>query len=613
MKQSRRILWCLAAKRSLLMAALLSMTIYNSVVAQNLAGPEIEATAQVGSGTAGMPATIVLENLPQATAQLRTRAGADDFSPSDPQTGLTKAQWKALKAQAAKFPDPNPSIDADGVSSLSPSPAPSPNPKNGDNDTPGAFRAFVAQDQDLFCAGGTPSDMGLAVGQSQVVQVVNRCISVYDKTTGLLLPNFPKVLAGPNGFLGGLASGQSVTDPRAMYDFVTDRFVVIAIVQDSPNNRGFLALAASGTGDATGTWNVYRFQVGVTGQCVDYPTLGQNWANDPFVGGIYVGFNIFQCGNFANFQGAQVFFLPKSPIYAGQGGFGFNIGFGFNVGGTLVDTVQPVNVSAWGQKPRTELAVNSFNLKFGGGNCRSGCNGLVIWSFANTLQQSGSPGPVASGVVVRTPRNYIFPADADQPGRDNSIDTAGTHISGTVQYMGGFLYPTLNTGNGGTSAVLGWQVQPFLNDNGDGHCTGTFANACPTLTGATIVKEFCYDCGAGHANGAYWGTIQPDPEGNWTMVFNFSNRSISPATAFASNRVTWPTPFHDSGIFLCQNQVSYNQLRWGDYTATAIDLLNTDGTPSRNPAFWFSGMFVKNNGNWSTCIGANTYSSVTEP
>jgi hypothetical protein len=615
---------------SALIAALLSLGTYNSAMAQQL-----EATAQVRQAAVGIPNVVELTNVPRATPQLRTQPGATAASLPRPQTGVAEPQWKALKAQAARLPDPNTSTPAGGILRPSSSSASAPDPGNASGDTPGAFIAFVAQDEDLFCSGGstptgilTPSDMALAVGQKDVVQVVNDCISVYDKTSNVLVMG-PTSL---NTFLGFPANNfdprtgnciQCVTDPRAMYDFVANRFVVIALFEDFSNSRGFLGLAASQTNDPTGAWNVYQLQVGATGQCPDFPTLGQNWANDPFVGGIYIGFNVFQCnpGGFLGFAEDQVFFLPKSSIYAGQG-FGFNFAFGFNVGGILVDTIQPVNVSEWGQKPRTEFAVNSFNINFGDGQCRSGCNGLVVWSLANTLQQPGSPGPVISGIVTGTPSNYIFPASADQPGADNSIDTGDTRISGAIQYMGGLMYPTLNSGNGGTSAVLGWQVQAFLDDNGPGggpvRCGGTFANACPTITSATIVKEFCYDCGAGHDAGAYYGTIQPDPEGNWTMAFNFSNRSISPGTAYTSNRVTWPTPFHDGGIFLCQNQAFYNPNiqaggRWGDYTGTAIDLLNTDGTPSITPAFWFSGMFVKNNGNWSTCIGANTYTSVTEP
>jgi hypothetical protein len=80
---------------------------------------------------------------------------------------------------------------------------------------------------------------------------------------------------------------------------------------------------------------------------------------------------------------------------------------------------------------------------------------------------------------------------------------------------------------------LGWKVQPFLDENGDGHCAGAFLNACPTLSDATIAKEFCYDCGTGHNAGANYGTIQPDPEGNWAMSFGFSNRQMSPSIAYA--------------------------------------------------------------------------------
>jgi hypothetical protein len=191
------------------------------------------------------------------------------------------------------------------------------------------------------------------------------------------------------------------------------------------------------------------------------------------------------------------------------------------------------------------------------------------------------------------------PVDPHRPGNvldlplaqilEDNIDTGDTRITGTVQYIGGFLYPTINTGNGGTSAVLGWQVQPFLNDNGDGHCTGAFANACPTITRATIVKEFCLFCGEGHRAAAYYGTIQPDPEGNWTMVYNFSDQNNYPITRYTSNRVTWPTPFHDNGNDSCVNSAFYGQFYWTEYLATAIDLLNTDGTPSTTPRSGFPG------------------------
>src|SRR5207249_1805270 len=136
---------------------------------------------------------------------------------------------------------------------------------------------------------------------------------------------------------------------RALYDFVTNRFVVVAVFTDFPNSRTFVGLAASQTNDATFGWNVYRIQVADDGQCLTFPTLGQNSANDPFVGGINIGFNVFNCSpsGYGGFADNNVAFWPKAPIYAGET-FAYNVAFNLRaVGGTLVDTIQPVNVSGW--------------------------------------------------------------------------------------------------------------------------------------------------------------------------------------------------------------------------------------------------------------------------
>jgi len=98
----------LTAIRPVLMAALLSLGTYNSAVPQ-----ELEATAQVGQATVGVPSVVVLNEIPQ----IRTQDA--DILLERPETGLTDAQYDALKAQAAKFPDPNGRSPEEGV--LSPS------------------------------------------------------------------------------------------------------------------------------------------------------------------------------------------------------------------------------------------------------------------------------------------------------------------------------------------------------------------------------------------------------------------------------------------------------------------------------------------------------------
>jgi len=123
--------------------------------------------------------------------------------------------------------------------------------------------------------------------------------------------------------------------------------------------------------------------------------------------------------------------------------------------------------------------VNSFKISGTGGQCRTACNGLVVWSYANVLQQTGSPGPVITGKVITTPSNCIIPGSGDEAGVDNFIDTGATR-SGRLQYASGYIFSNLNTGNGGISAVLAWNTQPFLDDNGDDHCTGALMRVRPS-------------------------------------------------------------------------------------------------------------------------------------
>jgi hypothetical protein len=168
-----------------------------------------------------------------------------------------------------------------------------------------------------------------------------------------------------------------------------------------------------------------------------------------------------------------------------------------------------------------------------------------------------------------------------------------------VHYGSGRIYPSIDTNNGGTSAVLGWTVRPFLDDNGGG-CSSV---NCPVLSGATIEQEWCYDCGAGNFAEAYFGAQAPTPNGDWTMFATFSSNyfGITPGQFYTSNSVSWLFPFHDGGIYSCVNNAPYTQFRWGDYAAVAVDYPGTNN----DPATWGSGMYVQPSGAWGTCISAN--------
>ena len=564
-----------------------------NTLAQDQNVSKLQASAQTSSAVADTGRAVDLSALPQHSAADAAIPGK--FSSRRPADGFSDAEYWARKQAASQ---------AKGAVSNS-----AQVPKNADvGTTPGVTKSFKGIDE--TCAFVTPSDMAVAVGGNYVVQVVNDCLGVFNKSTGAFFAGYPKSI---NTFFGlpanNFGTGQFTSDPRAFYDFLAQRWVIAILYEDFLHSRGFLEIAASSTSNPTGAWHTYQIQVGGNGQCPDFPAMGHNHSGDKFVGDVAVGFNLFGCntGGFTSLQDDQIWFLPKTALYAGAG-FGFNFGFNFTVGGVHVDTIQPVNVSFASDVPRAPLAVGSFNINFGGFQCSSGCNGLTVWSFSNVLQNAGSPGLVISANVIGTPSNYSLPAAASQPGGTNTVDTGDTRISGAAQYKAGSIYATLNTNNGGGgSAILAYQIHSYLNDNGDGHCTGAFLNACPTLVSSGVDQEISYDIGGGTSSNAYFGTIQPDAERNLTMVFNFSGTSFFPSTAYVSNRVTQaPGNWHDSGIFLCNGAAFYNQGRWGDYTAAAVDTVAPNN-------MWFSGMNSLSSGNWGTCIGKNGYASANQP
>lgn len=468
--------------------------------------------------------------------------------------------------------------------------------------TPQALNNFEGLAQN----GSVPSDMGLAVGASQIVQAVNVSITVLGKTTGLPAAGFPKTL---NAFFGRPTTAL-LFDPRATYDWVGNRFIVIADELDRPGSRGFIHVAVSQTSSATGGWWRYRIQMGGVGVCPDYPTLGFDRS------AIYIAANKFRCnttGFTGPFTDAEVWALPKARVYAGLG-FSFPLFFNLTANGVRVDTVQPANVMNRSDRPRAGFLVNSFNINSGGGQCFVGCSGLVVWAFSNPLNTTG--GARLNGVVVPT-RTYYLSFGAHQPGSTFSISTVDTRLTGEVYYSAGSLWASLNTGcvptcsaNPEQTSIVWWEIQPTLNDN-DATCTGASLNLCPRITKATVRQQDCYFCASGGVNNGsrFFGTVQPDPENNITVVYNYSDSAIFAGTAYSSRRVTQAhSTLHDSGIFLRSGLAFYSFGRWGDYTDSAPDL-----TDPSSPSMWYSGMYARANGTWGTKIGRNTFNSIAQP
>lgn len=557
------------------------LVVLTLTLSQNPANPIAVAVAQGGfkaqiagggPGVGQPPQQVVLDKLPQ-----ETQASGAPVEVPPPGTGLTPAQEAALKQQAAQ-----------GVGAVKGSPDLAmafPTNRAGDGElTPFTSVGFggVSNLSNLF-----PSDMGLAVGSTYVLQLVNASIAVFSKS-GVLQRGYPKSL---QSFMG-LPQSVFLFDPRALYDPVKNRFIVVIDGSRGPSQTNVFNVAVSATSDPRGTWNKYAFNYGTGTEFGDFPTLGQDGQ------GIYVCFNGFvNASKSAPFNGNKCFLFQKSKMYAGSAPVFWHID-GFTVNGTPIDTIQPANTSG---SPRAEFMLNSFNINWGGGQCSGGCSGLVEWAVSNPFGfASGGPTPIVSGFVMST-SGYALPPNADAPGCANCVKTNDPRISGIVNYHDGSLFAAVPTAvNNGTTTVSGirwWEVGQTLDDNGGG-CTGSFTNLCPKITSGYLKQEGLYYYN-GHES-AYFPALMPDGDNNLYMVYNYSGGIDPPSVGYTARRVDYtPGSFHDGGHGLETGSGAITSCcqRWGDYIAAALD------PSSKNPEVWISGMYSFGTNNWHTQIG----------
>jgi hypothetical protein len=564
---------------SLLLSAVLVLTFTTQILAASTR-PQLSAQQGVRQGD-GPGRDVVMSDLPDMSAadMAVTRQIPLHHTP-----GMSEAQYQWAKSAASHTSEITRAQDAANFRV-----PPASQKADVASGTPGAFADFLGQAE--FCATGNgwvPSDMGLAVSSTYIVQTVNECIQVFNKTGGALIAS--KDLCGIFGLPVG-AGHSGCFDPRVLYDAQANKFVVIASYYDL-NNNGWILTAAAG--NPTGVWHSHKIFYGAT--LVDYPTLGQTaYLNNPTNSVITVCANLFyNSGAFTD----ECIFPSKKGIYGTLGGF--PVWNNFTLGGVIQNSMQPVDSYELSDNPRAQYVINSVNDN--GGICHGaggGENGLVVWAFSgNTAGQTHGSGWFTGCGSTST---YSFPGQADNAGFCSAcIETLDNRISAKTFYSQGKIIPSIDDWNGATSAVLGWVIHPFLDVNG-GACTGGVN--CPKITGVNVEKEWCYDCGGGNTVEAYFGAQAPDPENDWTLFATFSSRSdhfnTSPEQFYDTTRVSNIGTFIDSGSVSCSNNASYSG-RWGDYAAAAPD--DPGSNPKNTAATWGSGMYVNGTGTWGTCI-----------
>ena len=476
--------------------------------------------------------------------------------------------------------------------------------------TPKATSTFSGQSDSAatcpYSSGCAPPDEALATSSKYEVQVVNTAIDIWKN--GVAVTGFPKNLqtffAVPNPSPAGCDShGPFLSDPRAAYDPNANRFYVTIMQVEGGLGVGTgctptstIWFAVSDTANPTGAWHVYSVPIPDASS-----TAFSNYTQFGFdTQGLYWSFNLFNKAGTALVNNV-VIGIRKAELLTGAAYTGYFFG-GLNEGGKLLDTINPVESLAHNAGPQGEIFVDSYNVNFGGGNCSSGCSGLVVWDFSN-IAFSGSSNPSMTGATI-TSDTYTLPPMADNPPACSAcLQTLDTRISATPIYQHGQIYAGLDTAvNNGSGknvpGILWFDLSAYLNP-GPSACP-----ECTTINGSTSVLQQGYFFFGGAAD-AYFPTLIPDDEGNLMMGFEFSSSAdgIDPSQAYAGRRVTLPPgSMSDAGIFAVKSTKPSSQFRQGGYGASSWTGPGDDAT-------WSAGEYsCPGTGDWCTSIWRNAWS-----
>jgi hypothetical protein len=482
----------------------------------------------------------------------------------------------------------------------------------GGVNTPGAVGAFSGQSDSAatcpYFGGCQPPDEALATSSTYEVQLVNTSIDIYNN--GVAQAGFPKNLQNFFGVpspspTGCDSHGPFLSDPRAAYDSNTGRFYVTVMQVEggfgvgtgcTPISKVWFAVSA--TSNPTGAWHVYSLGIPGTSTTAfsDYTQFGFDTQ------GLYWSFNILNSSGSAVVNNV-VFGIRKAQLLTGAGfSWWFFTGLKTSPQAPLLDTIQPVESLAHNAGPQGEIFMNSYNFNFGGGQCRKGCSGLVVWDFSN-IAFSGGKNPSLTFITIGSDGYSMAPGADDPPLCNACRETLDTRITATPVYQHGQVYAGLDTAvNNGSGVnvpgILWFDVIVYLNP-GPAACP-----ECTTINGSTGMQQQGYYYYGGAAD-AYFPTLIPDSEGNLIMGFEFSSTrlGVDPSQVYVGRRVTLPPgTMSDSGIYAFESTKPSTQGRQGDYGASSWTGAGDDTT-------WSAGEYsCPGTGDWCTRIWHNAWS-----
>jgi len=400
-----------------------------------------------------------------------------------------------------------------------------------------------------------PSDDDIDVSPTQVAQITNASLWVFNKSGTILAQHSLNAIFGTADFLG---------DVQILYDSTWKRWVLTS--DDFTSSA--LWIGISTTGSANGGWIVYRVTGGGFGppNFLDFPHLGMDQDALLFTG------NVFNSSS--AYVTTVAFAIPKARVYNG-------LGFGVPVFSGLLGTLMPpVQLGApfYGHFPADYFAVAVAG------------SGVSLYTMTNA-----STAPSMSGPVSIPSTNFSIPPSAVQPGCANTIDTldgrfqnACYQIPPTGGFSDGLLYCAHTVNQGGFPTPQWFAFDPSTNTSafsGGFRFSATSDDFNPSIAADALGDIFVTETAT-------------DPTGSKKPMVLFGG-------ALANSGVTLNAiAVGLSSVCLTGNSkpAATNPQRWGDYSAARFDPATSVNGTAGSVVGWITNQRVAGAKAWGTKI-----------
>lgn len=442
------------------------------------------------------------------------------------------------------------------------------------------LRAFTAATQATACSTCEPPDTQMAVGKNEVVEAVNNNIFVYSRG-GTELASFPATdLFQPSG------QTVSLTDPKILFDPTAGPNGMYYLMYMVCQNGGcggtswsHMGVSLAVTSNPRGSWNVY-----------DYLNDGTNLQDQEKLGfssdKITYAVNEYSCwvgpcpgGGQSVFLQENAVVLQKSDVVAGD-----TVNY-------VVKSENTTNGFRFDSMPTTPLNTSTTDP-----------TQYVVWNL-----QASSNNQMAIIRITGTPdannvdfSNITKVSIADMSCASSSGPCnapAGVQKGGTV---------AADKTNFQSAVVQGGQLWAIGSDG----CTPENDNtlrACTRIVEVNLVNNSVVEDVDVGTQGTYRynPSVVKDNAGHVYFGFTISSSTEYPTAALDASSLPLPATFQR--INFAAGDATYAGSRWGDYSGTQQDPVDTNDVWSAQEFGACSTACSSDGNNWATAIGQFTF------